>query len=77
MLVEIPGRWGVEISSGLEWGEGAGTTHHAIASSAAFASHVNKGLTTPGLKKVPMPGYEARQPCPGYDRKFNRIGSKG
>ena len=33
--------------------------YHAMASSAVFASHVNKGLTTPGLKKVPMPGYEA------------------
>ena len=32
-------------------------THHATASSAIFAIHVNAGLTTPGLKKVPMPGY--------------------
>jgi len=36
-------------------------THHAMASSAVFASHVNKGLTTPGLKKAPMPGYEVCQ----------------
>jgi len=47
-------------------------TYHAMASSAVFASHVNKGLTTPGLKKVPMPGYKAYQQCPGCDRKFNR-----
>ena len=52
-------------------------TDHAIAWSADFANHVIKGLTTPGLKKVPTPGWEVGQWRSGLDRKFNRDGSKG
>ena len=35
--------------------------YHAKATSAIFANHVIKGLTTPGLKKVPTPACEVRQ----------------
>lgn len=38
-----------------------GTTYHAMASSAIFASQVKAGLTIPGLKKVPTPGCRADQ----------------
>jgi len=51
--------------------------YHATASSAIVASHVNKGLTTPGLKYVPTPGWETVQTRSARDRKSNRDGSKG
>ena len=51
--------------------------YHATASSALFASHVKRGLTTPGLKKVPTPGYDTGiSRVQDDDRKFNRDGSK-
>jgi len=31
--------------------------HHAMARSAVLANHSSNGLTTPGLKNVPIPGY--------------------
>jgi len=49
--------------------------YHATAMSAIFASHVKRGLTTPGLKKVPMPGCKTGQSS-GCDRKFNQDGGK-
>lgn len=53
-------------------------TYHAKASSAIFAIHVMRGLTTPGLKNVPMPGCEKGQlRCSGWhDRRHDRDGSK-
>ena len=30
--------------------------HHATAVSETFANHLKAGLTTPGLRNVPMPG---------------------
>jgi len=77
VLVKVPGRRCRGPRLAWELGQVVEVTDHAMASSAVFASHVIKGLTTPGLKKVPTPGWEAGYARSGYDRKFNRDGSKG
>ena len=50
--VEVPKR--CTVSGGIN--KSIPVQYQAIARSAVLASHSNNGLTTPGLKNVPIPG---------------------
>jgi len=60
MRVEVPvAPMGVKLQYGMDGGNG---TYHAKASSRILAHQRNRGVTTPGLNHVPMPGY-VTSPC--------------